>query len=123
VAISEHKGIEYQVVQTASPTGWKWTVQLSEGRVKTGVTFSKGRAIFCAINAIELHQHKKAMAGNPPQPDRDLDAEADAALDVARSMSPGSDKVEALKKAGLMRNAADASGIAFAKRGRPKLTN
>jgi hypothetical protein len=59
------------------------------------------------------------MAGNPSQPDRDLDAEADAALDAARSMPPGPDKVEALKKAGLLRNAADASGIAFAKRGRP----
>jgi hypothetical protein len=59
------------------------------------------------------------MTGNPPQPDRDLDVEADAALEAARSMPPGSDKVEALKKAGLMRTAADASGIAFAKRGRP----
>jgi hypothetical protein len=59
------------------------------------------------------------MAGNPPQSDRDLDAEADAALDAARSMPPGSDKVEALKKAGLMRKTADARGITFAKRGRP----
>jgi hypothetical protein len=59
------------------------------------------------------------MAGNSPQPDRDLDAEADAALEAARSMPPGSDKVEALKRAGLIRKAADASGIAFAKRGRP----
>jgi hypothetical protein len=59
------------------------------------------------------------MAGNPPQPDQDLSAEADEALEVARSMPPGHDKVEALKKAGLMRNVADAGGIAFAKRGRP----
>jgi hypothetical protein len=59
------------------------------------------------------------MAGNPLQPDRDLDAEADAALEAARSMPPGVDKVEALKRAGLMRNAADARGIAFAQRGRP----
>jgi hypothetical protein len=46
------------------------------------------------------------MAGNPPQPDQDLSAEADEALEVARSMPPGHDKVEALKKAGLMRNVA-----------------
>jgi hypothetical protein len=59
------------------------------------------------------------MAKNPLQPDRDLDADADAALEAARSMPPGSDKVEALKKAGLMRKAADDRGIAFAKRGRP----
>jgi hypothetical protein len=50
----EHKGIQYQVVQTASLTGWQWTVQLAEGRTKTGVSFSRGHAIFYAINAIEL---------------------------------------------------------------------
>jgi hypothetical protein len=49
----EHKGIEYQVVQTANPTGWKWTVNLDEGRTKTGVSFSRGHAIFYAINAID----------------------------------------------------------------------
>jgi hypothetical protein len=49
----EHKGVQYQVVQTANPTGWKWTVQLAEGRTKTGVSFSRGHAIFYAINAID----------------------------------------------------------------------
>ena len=49
----EHKGIEYQVVQTANPTGWKWTVHLPEGRTKTGVSFSRGHAIFYAILAID----------------------------------------------------------------------
>jgi hypothetical protein len=34
-------------------------------------------------------------------------------------MSPGPDRIEALKKASLLRNAADAYGISFAKRGRP----
>jgi hypothetical protein len=34
-------------------------------------------------------------------------------------MAPGPAKTEALKKAGLLRNAADASGISFARRGRP----
>jgi hypothetical protein len=29
-----HKGIQYTVVQTAAPTGWKWTVQLPNGRTK-----------------------------------------------------------------------------------------
>jgi hypothetical protein len=50
----EHKGVQYQVVQTAGLTGWQWTVQLAEGRTKTGVSFSRGHAIFYAINAIEL---------------------------------------------------------------------
>jgi hypothetical protein len=50
----EHKGIQYQVVQTASPTGWKWTIQLADGRTRTGTSFSRGHAIFYAINAIDL---------------------------------------------------------------------
>jgi hypothetical protein len=58
------------------------------------------------------------MANDPPK--RDLEAEADEALEAARSMPSGQKKMEALKKAGLLRNAADAGGISFAKRGRPR---
>jgi hypothetical protein len=50
----QHKGVQYQVAETANPTGWIWTVQFAEGRTKTGVSYSKGHAIFHAINAIEL---------------------------------------------------------------------
>jgi hypothetical protein len=50
----------------------------------------------------------------------DLDAKADEALEQARSMPSGQEKTEALKKAGLLRKAADADGISFAKRGRPR---
>jgi hypothetical protein len=57
------------------------------------------------------------MAADPPK--RDLDAEADEALERARSMPRGPEKIEALKKAGLLRRAADAGGVSFAKRGRP----
>ena len=49
----------------------------------------------------------------------DLDAKATAALDEARKLVPGPDKPEALRKAGLLRNAADKHGLFFAKRGRP----
>jgi hypothetical protein len=49
----EHRGIQYQVVQTANPTGWKWTIELGEGRTKTGSSFSKGNAIFRAVRAID----------------------------------------------------------------------
>src|SRR5438874_420826 len=35
-----HKGIQYQVVQTANPTGFKWTVNLDDNRIKTGVSCS-----------------------------------------------------------------------------------
>lgn len=51
---------------------------------------------------------------------RDLDAEAEEALEAARSMPNGPEKIEALKRAGLLRKAADARGISFAKRGRPR---
>ena len=59
------------------------------------------------------------MPGKPDPQIRDLNAEADAALEIARSMLPGATRIEALKKASLLRNAADAYGISFAKRGRP----
>jgi acyl-CoA reductase-like NAD-dependent aldehyde dehydrogenase len=58
------------------------------------------------------------MAGDPTK--RDLDAEAEEALEAARSMPSGLEKTEALKRAGLLRKAADAGGISFAKRGRPR---
>ena len=61
------------------------------------------------------------MAEKLPIIERDLGAEADEALDAARAMPPGPARFEALKKAGLLRSAADAMGISFAKRGpRPK---
>jgi deoxyribose-phosphate aldolase len=49
----EHRGIPYQVVQTASPTGYRWTVQLDADHVKTGTSSSKGNAIFQAVRAID----------------------------------------------------------------------
>jgi len=56
----EYRGIQYQIVETANPTGWKWTVQLDEGRTKTGLSFSREYAIFDATNAIE-----KALSATP----------------------------------------------------------
>jgi hypothetical protein len=56
----EHKGIQYTVVQTANPTGWRWTVELDENRTKTGSSYSRGNAIFTAVRAID-----KAVAARP----------------------------------------------------------
>jgi hypothetical protein len=56
----EHKRIEYQIVQTAHPTGWRRTVYLDDGHTKTGVSPSKHYAIFDATNAIE-----KAVSAPP----------------------------------------------------------
>jgi hypothetical protein len=48
-----------------------------------------------------------------------LEADALAALEKARGMPPGPQWSEALKKAGVLRNAAHLQGVFFAKRGRP----
>ena len=56
------------------------------------------------------------------RPELDLDAEALAALDEARAMLHGPERTAAMKKAGILRNAADLQGIVFAKRGRPAKT-
>jgi hypothetical protein len=53
------------------------------------------------------------------QDDRDLDAEAEEALEAARLLPNGPLRSEALKRAGILRREADARGIEFAKRGRP----
>jgi hypothetical protein len=44
---------------------------------------------------------------------------ANDALDAARNLAPGRERIEALKKAGALRKAADQTGLIFAKRGRP----
>ena len=53
------------------------------------------------------------------RPELDLDAEAQAALDEARDMPQGPQRTAALKKAGILRKAADSHGIIYAKRGDP----
>ena len=55
-----------------------------------------------------------------PQRSHDLEADADQALAAARNLPPGPERSEALKAAGKLRNAADVSGLIFAKRGRPR---
>jgi len=52
----------------------------------------------------------------------DLQIEAQAALEQARAMPHGLARSEALKRAGILQNAADMQGMPFAKRGRPRKT-
>jgi hypothetical protein len=47
------------------------------------------------------------------RPELDLDTEALAALEEARGMPHGPARTEAMKKAGILRNAADLHGIVF----------
>jgi hypothetical protein len=52
-------------------------------------------------------------------PKLDVEAEALMALEKARAMPRGSERAEAMKKAGTLQNAVNSQGISFAKRGRP----
>jgi hypothetical protein len=50
----EHKGVNFSVVQTASPTGWKWTVDLPPPqRTRSGNAFSRAEAVLQAIAVID----------------------------------------------------------------------
>jgi hypothetical protein len=49
----EHNGVEFQVVQTAGPTGWKWSFKIPGKRMKTGRAASRALAILYARTAIE----------------------------------------------------------------------
>ena len=55
----------------------------------------------------------------PTEEDRDWDADAAEALEAARMLPPGPEKIAALKQAGMLRNIAVKTGIFFQRRGRP----
>jgi hypothetical protein len=57
-----------------------------------------------------------------PQSKQDLQIEAMVALEQARALPHGPARSEALKRAGVLQNAADMRGLLFAKRGRPPKT-
>ena len=56
------------------------------------------------------------------RPKLDLEAEALAALEEARTMPPGPERNEAMKQAGILRNAAELQGMSFSERRRPAKT-
>ena len=60
----QYRDTEYQVVQTANPTGWKWTVRLDESRTRIGAGYSRTNAIALAQRAIDraLPAGEKASA-------------------------------------------------------------
>ena len=57
-----------------------------------------------------------------PKPRLDLEAEALAALETARALPHGPERTEAMKRAGILRNAVDIQGLLSPKRGRPAKT-
>ena len=55
----DHNGIRYEILQMANPRGWKWIVHLNNGTVKTGVSSSKGSAVFKAVKVIDAAEAKQ----------------------------------------------------------------
>jgi 3,4-dihydroxy-2-butanone 4-phosphate synthase len=49
----EHRGVQYQIVQTANPTGFKWTVHIDASRTRTGVSATMKSAIIDAQRKID----------------------------------------------------------------------
>jgi hypothetical protein len=66
------------------------------------------------------HAHIVIVAADLVSDSRSLYARSIDALEEAREMPPGTQRTEALKKAGLLRRTADNQGVIFAKRGRPR---
>jgi hypothetical protein len=60
------------------------------------------------------------MNGKMSTEEGDLHSQADEALEAARALPNGPEKVAALKRAGLLRLEADKAGVTFAKIGRPR---
>jgi hypothetical protein len=51
----QHRNVEFSVVQTTCPTGWKWSMFLGADRTKTGHSYSKDSAIADAQQKIDKY--------------------------------------------------------------------
>jgi hypothetical protein len=54
----EYKNIQFDVIQTTNPYGWKWIVFLDANRTRTGVGLTRADAVLDAEFAID-----KALEG------------------------------------------------------------
>ena len=58
----EHKGVAYEIIQAAHPS-WKWIIHFNDGRLKTGIESSRGKAVFKAVRTIDDESASTAEAG------------------------------------------------------------
>ncbi|MBR0706279.1 MULTISPECIES: hypothetical protein [Bradyrhizobium] len=62
----EHQGIEYTVVQTINPPGWKWSFERDGRSPRTGIALNRAEAISAAQRAINQslkdQQHQQARS-------------------------------------------------------------
>jgi hypothetical protein len=49
----KYKGVEYSIVQTRNPSGWKWVIFLDATRTRTGIASTRAHAVLDAERAIE----------------------------------------------------------------------
>ena len=59
----ERKGIQYSVVQTTSPVGWRWIVYLPGHQPKTGT--SRNREIALRLAQIAIDRAVKVKSKKP----------------------------------------------------------
>jgi hypothetical protein len=59
--LMEHQGVEYTVVQTINPLGWKWSFGRDGRAPKTGIAFSRAEAVSAAERSIvkSLREEKR----------------------------------------------------------------
>jgi hypothetical protein len=104
----------YLNVQSAGMATKRWSKTRCNPARRDGPTVNSFRQGKAPSEASKMPQRTRQS------PDvHDLDTKAVAALEEARDMPPGPERTEAMKKAGILRNAADIQGLFFAKRGRP----
>ena len=63
----EYRDTEYQILQTANPTGWKWSVLFAGTHIRTGSAYKRAGAIALAQRAIDkfLTTGMKEIAPSP----------------------------------------------------------
>ncbi|WFU15029.1 hypothetical protein [Bradyrhizobium sp. CB3481] len=49
----EHKGVQFEVIQTTNSCGWKWTAFVDAARMRTGIALTRADAVLDAELAIE----------------------------------------------------------------------
>ena len=57
--VMEYRDIEYQLVQTADPCCWKWTIFLDATRTRTGISLTRADAVLDAERAIDAFLEKR----------------------------------------------------------------
>jgi hypothetical protein len=58
----EHRGVEFTVVQTANPRGWRWTVEISGEKPRSSAVHDRADAIANAKRAIDTALRAKPLS-------------------------------------------------------------